>query len=106
MCGGRRGGVSLTGARAEENWGHLIDGFLPWTPVLDADNVPQQVLTAFAAGAVVDVPVVLGTNHDEGVSFVAANLETLSGAEAKAAVIAMFGLLNAPKIIPLCMRRA
>jgi carboxylesterase type B len=67
--------------------------------------VPQQVLAAIAAGAAVDVPVVLGTNHDEGVSFVAANLEALSGAEAKAAVIAMFGLLNAPKIIPLCMRR-
>eukprot|EP01084_Bolivina_argentea_P008270 15481_1 len=45
--------------------------FMPWTPTFETNTLPQtQPLQAFLDGDYNKVPMILGTNFDEGVSFV------------------------------------
>lgn len=39
---------------------------LPFAPVVDGSTVPELPLTAFRSGTVVRMPVIIGTNQDEG----------------------------------------
>ncbi len=41
-------------------------GALPWAPVSGTRVLPQDILTAFRSGHLNRVPVINGTNHDEG----------------------------------------
>jgi para-nitrobenzyl esterase len=73
---------------------------LPFAPVLDGVAVPELPLAAFQRGAAARIPVVLGTNADEGRLFVAAADEGNGGTPAAAldAVAARIGdeLFQAP----------
>ena len=44
-------------------------GWLQWTPVVDGVDVIDTPTTLLAQGKVADVPVIFGTNRDEGTAF-------------------------------------
>ncbi|HJU11028.1 MAG TPA: carboxylesterase family protein, partial [Candidatus Binataceae bacterium] len=46
-------------------------GRLVWAPVIDGDVVPSQVIEAFSSGRFNKVPVINGSNHNEGTLFLA-----------------------------------
>lgn len=46
-------------------------GQLVWSPVVDGHLIPDQPVKAFAAGKFNQVPVINGSNHDEGTLFIA-----------------------------------
>ncbi len=60
--------------RTEKNLKHTGDSFLhaflPWTPVVDGEYLPEQPLTALHAGYAKNVPVMIGTVSDEAVPFI------------------------------------
>jgi len=51
-----------------ENGDHILDGLLPWVPNIDpsSDDFSTQVLDAFRSGKVHRVPILMGTNENEG----------------------------------------
>jgi hypothetical protein len=53
------------------DWGHLIDGFLQFTPVVDGEEVVMEPLAAIQSGNWdSSVPLLLGTNTNEGETFI------------------------------------
>ena len=79
------------------NFPHFLDGFLEWEPVLDdpesdADDVPGQVLAAIKSGKWNKVPMLIGTNTNEGATFIYAALgKPFSPLLYDAAMFAIFG---------------
>ena len=87
--------------------GDRLAGFLAWAPVVDGSFVVTQPLDG-AAGGQLDVPTLIGTNHDEGTVFVyaiaaqnggvvppkayQAALAFLFGAKDAAAIVGVYGL--------------
>eukprot|EP01138_Halocafeteria_seosinensis_P004899 gb/GECG01005010.1/.p1 GENE.gb/GECG01005010.1/~~gb/GECG01005010.1/.p1 ORF type:complete len:515 (+),score=60.13 gb/GECG01005010.1/:1-1545(+) len=59
----------------EANWRHLLDGFLQFTPTIDGKVIPQEPLKAVEEGNFTDVPLLLGTNRNEGSTFIYAAIE-------------------------------
>jgi carboxylesterase type B len=87
---------------ARENWGSFLDGLLPWTPTVDGtDQFPQQVLTAFENDQYhKGIPIIIGTNQNEGWTFVYAALDKkLAAWEAEAAVAIIYGLTGGYDIL-------
>jgi len=61
---------------AEANWHHILDAFLMCTPTIDGVLIPQNPMVALPAGNFTKgVPILLGTNQNEGSTFVYAALE-------------------------------
>lgn len=56
--------------------GRVEDAFaMQWAPVIDGVEVPSQPLRAFETGDWAGVPLVIGTNQDEGATFVFAGVK-------------------------------
>jgi para-nitrobenzyl esterase len=74
-----------------------------WGPVIGGPTLPQQPATAFAAGRYDHVPMLQGTNHDEGRFFVAFGFDALgaplTAAQYPGVVSADFGASAAPRIL-------
>lgn len=55
--------------------GFVEDAFaMQWAPVIDTPDLPDEPLNLFAAGKFAKVPVIVGTNQDEGATFVYAGV--------------------------------
>jgi len=52
-----------------EEWRDIIDVALPWTPTISTD-LPLQVQDAFSQGLQAKVPLLVGTNLNEGMTFI------------------------------------
>eukprot|EP00047_Mylnosiga_fluctuans_P002809 m.226020 g.226020 ORF g.226020 m.226020 type:complete len:533 (+) comp11358_c0_seq1:20-1618(+) len=52
------------------NWGHIEDGLLEFIPSCCDDMIPDQYVPAIAKGMMAPVPILAGTNTDEGATFV------------------------------------
>ena len=77
---------------------------LAWGPVAGGVTLPLQPLTAFATGRYLHVPLLQGTNHDEGRFFVGIEFDLLRGhpltaAEYPKVVAAQFGAAAAKAIL-------
>eukprot|EP00753_Platysulcus_tardus_P009999 PLAT2467.8.p1 GENE.PLAT2467.8~~PLAT2467.8.p1 ORF type:complete len:553 (-),score=255.23 PLAT2467.8:191-1792(-) len=84
---------------AEANIPHVLDGFLQFIPVVDGVILPKTPMEAFAAGEFHAVPMLLGSNQDEGQTFVYSGLKKpIPVSEYAAAVVAIFGY-KAPAIL-------
>ena len=70
-------------------------GGLPWGPVVAPDVLPLPPATAFAEGRYAHVPLLQGTNHDEGRFFVALGFDALghpiTAAQYPGLIAAQFG---------------
>ncbi len=77
-------------------------GELNWAPVVGGRTLPLQPATAFATGRYAHVPLLQGTNHDEGRFFVGLEFDALgaplTAAQYPAVLTAQFGAVNAAKI--------
>jgi para-nitrobenzyl esterase len=72
-------------------------GPLVWAPVMDGEVLPRQPAEAIASGHFTKVPVINGSNRDEGTLFIAF-LPPISAAEYTSAVHGRFGT-NADKVL-------
>jgi para-nitrobenzyl esterase len=84
---GRTAGIGATGAT--------------WGPVVDGVELPVLPIHALEAGSFTKVPLLLGTNHDEGNLFTYLYDQTapLSASDVQAIVQTSFGAANAPAIV-------
>lgn len=75
------------------NWGHWLSAALDFTPTVDGLWVPGQVVAALDAGQIDPaVSVLVGSNHNEGVTFVYSAISTpLPVAVYEAAIVFLFG---------------
>ncbi len=77
--------------------------FAGWAPVVGGRTLPSQPATAFATGRYDHVPLLQGTNHDEGRFFVALGFDALgapmTAAQYPAVVAAEFGASAAGQIL-------
>ncbi|EGG13274.1 putative cholinesterase [Cavenderia fasciculata] len=73
---------------------HPLLTFLPWTPVVDGDIIPDQPLALLEKGQFNKVPTMIGTVHDEALIFVASISEHISELEFRAGLVDIFGLGN------------
>lgn len=73
-------------------WGHLMTIVYFWSPTTDTPDLPLPVQEAFARGSVAGVPLLTGTNEDEGDAFVpiVPFFDTLTGWEYKLFLRALF----------------
>ncbi|MRH86944.1 carboxylesterase family protein [Nocardia sp. SYP-A9097] len=55
--------------RAVNDVMHSQPGLFPAAPVIDGDFLPQPIVAAFANGSAHGVPLIIGTNRDEGALF-------------------------------------
>ncbi len=80
---------------------------LPWMPTIGTEDVPTQILVAIAEGTWNKVPVMLGTNTNEGTLFVYEALPFMDNILYDAAILALFGHSNyyAVKGVSLLLRR-
>jgi para-nitrobenzyl esterase len=73
-----------------------------WGPVVGGDTLPLSPVTAFAQGAYLHVPLLQGTNHDEGRFFVGLEFDAqgrpLTAAQYPTVVAAQFGATAGKKI--------
>lgn len=53
------------------HWGEAAANTMPFEPVIDGQVVPALPIEAIRSGAGADVPVLIGTNHDENLLFMA-----------------------------------
>ncbi|AWB82722.1 carboxylesterase/lipase family protein [Corynebacterium yudongzhengii] len=58
-------------AAGDERYADLAGHSMTWQPSIDGDVLPQHPLDVLSAGEALDVPVLIGTNQDEGTMFVA-----------------------------------
>jgi len=56
-------------------WPHPMDSALTYTPTIDGDEVPGQVVTALQAGTFHQVPMLIGSNRNEAIIFIYAALK-------------------------------
>jgi len=49
---------------------NLLDLFVPWTPTAGSVDVPVQPIDGWQAGQMADIPILIGTVHDEGWMFI------------------------------------
>jgi acetylcholinesterase/cholinesterase len=79
--------------------GEFLSLFQPFSPVVGTDELPVQTLDGLLAGAVHDVPILLGSVRQEGVIFI---YEAFAGAEPileEAALLELvYGVADTPKI--------
>lgn len=74
-------------------------GFLQFTPTVDGNVIPQEPLQAVEQGNFTDVPVLLGTNRNEGATFIYAALDnSLPSFLAPIAYDVLFGFNNSKEI--------
>lgn len=53
-----------------EEWGQFLDLAIPWAPTVETTDLPLQIQDAFAEGKAAHVPLLHGTNRDEGLTFI------------------------------------
>lgn len=75
-----------------------------WSPVIGAPTLPESPITALLTGHYTHVPLLQGSNHDEGRFFVGLNFDVLQGhpmtrAQYPHVVTGQFGAANAEKIL-------
>jgi len=63
---------------------------LPWMPVIDGTEVPMNVMDAFERGAFAKVPMLLGSNQDEGDMFTYQIDDYFDNLEYSALILALF----------------
>ena len=82
------------------NWGHLLDAFLDFTPTMDGKIIPSNVYTAWKTGNYnKQIPLLFGTNRNEGATFVYAGLTSpVPAAGVDAALDVFFGSDDAKKV--------
>jgi len=56
---------------AAKEAGHILDVLLTWTPTVNTTDLPMQVLDTVREGKADAVPLLAGTNEDEGFTFLA-----------------------------------
>lgn len=90
---------SIVGKLSHNDLFDLQKTVLPWTPVVGAEELQNEVLDVFKAGQQLKVPVLLGGNHDEFDAFVgylkAAPVNTVL---VDSYLLKVFGPVNAWKI--------
>jgi carboxylesterase type B len=81
--------------------GHIEDAFaMQWAPVIDEKELPAQPLTLFAEGKFAKVPILIGTNQDEGATFIYAGVKTwLPESLFPDAMTGIFGKADGPKVV-------
>lgn len=85
-----------------DEWTHLLDIVLPWTPTVDTPDLPMQVITAFQQGQVANMPLLVGTNKDEAIAFVGdlgSGLKYLRGVDYRFVLDAFFGEEVAGRVV-------
>ena len=75
-----------------------------WSPVIGAPTLPESPITAFLTGHYTHVPLLQGSNHDEGRFFVGLGFDVAQGhpmtrQQYPQVVAAQFGATNAKKIL-------
>jgi para-nitrobenzyl esterase len=74
-----------------------------WSPVVGGVTLPEQPTAAFASGNYNRVPLIQGTNHDEGRFFVALEFDALgkplTAQQYPSLIQAQFGPVNGPKVL-------
>lgn len=75
-----------------------LDILLTWQPTIDGVEIPDQILKVVNNGSYTKVPIMLGTNHNEGVEFVYPSVDFLDNIEYVLAVLAIFRT-SAPKVL-------
>lgn len=81
------------------NVGHWLSAILTWTPVVDGIILPEHPQEVFKAGKQVPVPLLAGTNSDEGATFIfIKGFPAVSGLEFAAALPVIFGPIDGPRV--------
>jgi para-nitrobenzyl esterase len=74
-----------------------------WSPAIGAPTLPESPITAFFTGRYAHVPLLQGSNHDEGRFFVGLEFDALGHPMTRAqypeVVTAQFGATNAKKVL-------
>jgi para-nitrobenzyl esterase len=75
-----------------------------WSPVIGAPTLPESPISAFLTGRYTHVPLLQGSNHDEGRFFVGLDFDVLQGhpmtrTQYPQVVTAQFGATNAKKVL-------
>jgi para-nitrobenzyl esterase len=75
-----------------------------WSPVIGAPTLPESPITALLSGHYTHVPLLQGSNHDEGRFFVGLDFDVLQGhpmtrSQYPQVVTAQFGAASAKKVI-------
>jgi len=79
-----------TNAAIENIFQFTLEVVLPWRPVLGAPEIPTQILTALSTGNWNQVPVIIGSNNDEGVLFAYQSFAFVDDVEYVGAITAIF----------------
>jgi len=81
------------------NFAHWLSAVLTWTPIVDGDEVKEQPAQAFAAGRQQKVPILIGSNANEGATFIYdKSFPAISGLEFKVALPLIFGAAGGAKV--------
>lgn len=79
---------------------HVLELFIPFSPVVGTEELPQQPLTAFLEGKAHDVPIVIGTVAEECMEFIySAFGSKLSALEEDALFDVIFGLSHGSRVL-------
>eukprot|EP00753_Platysulcus_tardus_P010000 PLAT2467.9.p1 GENE.PLAT2467.9~~PLAT2467.9.p1 ORF type:complete len:542 (-),score=265.93 PLAT2467.9:184-1782(-) len=79
---------------------HIIGAALTWTPTVEDKILSKQPLTAFQNGEILNADVLIGTNQNEGVTFVYGAIKSPKAVwEYEAAINYVFGLSDGHKIL-------
>jgi len=81
------------------NLPHILDAFLPWVPSSETEDFPEQVLTAVERGNYhKGIPVLIGTNQNEGSTFIFSGVSKLPWWAYDAGMALLFKL-RAPDVL-------
>lgn len=81
-----------------DHYGNTTHGFIQFSPVIDGVEVIDDPRALAAAGKIAPVPILLGTNYDEGTIFTKGSHQLAGGQEYLDAIAAVIGADLAPTI--------
>ena len=91
-----------------DNWDHWLDAFLGYTPTVDGEWIVETPMEALELGHFdPQVPLLFGTNNDEGATFIYAALKNvpLPTVLMEGAVLGIFGETDGNKVSVLAWGR-
>lgn len=87
-------------ATKQDPWPDTFERAFQWSPCIGTNELPYQPLHALTSGQFEKVPILLGSNRDEGFAFVyAISPDPISTLTYEADIMGIFGILHGAKII-------
>lgn len=94
--------AEISGSADADTYADLAANSMTWQPSVDGDVLPARPLDVLAQGGAIDVPVLIGTNQDEGTMFVAgAGTYDTASEEGLVAAAAAAGATDPKKVLEL-----